>query len=110
MKISELMKKIREDHGFSFTEMGKRLNFSRGMIDEDLYKIIDFYYYFRTYVIELENQGEKITFENEFLIHQLADYLVVENEVNDLLDYYKEEIKKLWFFSWHCLVIAIYLS
>ena len=33
MKISELMKKIREDHGFSFTEMGKRLNFSRGMID-----------------------------------------------------------------------------
>ena len=64
-------------------------------LDEDLYKIIDFYYYFRTYVIELENQGEKITFENEFLIHQLADYLVVENEVNDLLDYYKEEIRKL---------------
>ena len=33
MKISELIKKIRIEHNFSFTDMGNRLGFSRGMID-----------------------------------------------------------------------------
>ena len=32
MKISELIKKIRIEHGYSFQEMGNKLGFSKGMI------------------------------------------------------------------------------
>ena len=32
MKINELIKKIRLEHNYSFSEMGKRVGFSKGMI------------------------------------------------------------------------------
>ena len=32
MKISELIKKIRIEHGYSFQEMANKLGFSKGMI------------------------------------------------------------------------------
>ena len=32
MKINELIKKIRLEHNYSFSEMGKRVGFFKGMI------------------------------------------------------------------------------